>query len=425
MREMKDSGIEWIGNIPKNWSICPIGCEFQEVLDKNLFLREKKSLKFTFGNIVDKKDFNENIDDYVEKTIRNYTVVKPGDIVLNGLNLNFDFVTLRIGQVKSKGLITSAYTSFRIIDSTKLSSDFVTYLFKSYDSCKAFHNMGGGVRKILNFSELKKNYFIFPSLQEQRKIADFLDEKCSEIDALTADIQTQIETLEEYKKSVITEAVTKGLDPNVEMKDSGVEWCPKIPKHWNVINPKFLFSQRNERIRQGDKQLTSSQEHGIVFQDEYMALTGNRIVTVIKDHSILKHVEPNDFVISMRSFQGGLECSGKQGCISSAYVMLIPNKDMVVPSFYRWFFKSSKYINAIQSTSNLIRDGQAMRFANFVQVQLFTIPINEQHKIANFLDQKCSEIDLTISEKQQQLETLAEYKKSLIYEYVTGKKEVA
>lgn len=427
MREMKDSGVEWIGNIPKNWSICPIGCEFQEVLDKNLFLREKKSLKFTFGNIVDKKDFNENIDDYVEKTIRNYTVVKPGDIVLNGLNLNFDFVTLRIGQVKSKGLITSAYISFRIIDSTKLSSDFVTYLFKSYDSCKAFHNMGGGVRKILNFSELKKNYFIFPSLQEQQKITDFLDEKCAEIDALTSDIQTQIETLEEYKKSVITEAVTKGLDPNVEMKDSGVEWIGEIPKEWNIIKAKYIFSQRNERGNTKSLQLLSpTQKYGVIPQSMYEELTGMKAVKLNDktDYSLLKTIHSGDFCISLRSFQGGFEYSDYEGVVSPAYQIFYPTVS-IVNKYYKFIFKDQSFIEKMNSYTLSLRDGKNIAFDDFGNSYLPVPSLQEQQKIADFLDKKCSEIDLTISEKQQQLETLAEYKKSLIYEYVTGKKEVA
>ena len=421
MREMKDSGIEWIGNIPKNWSICPIGCEFQEVLDKNLFLREKKSLKFTFGNIVDKKDFNENIDDYVEKTIRNYTVVKPGDIVLNGLNLNFDFVTLRIGQVKSKGLITSAYTSFRIIDSTKLSSDFVTYLFKSYDSCKAFHNMGGGVRKILNFSELKKNYFIFPSLQEQQKIADFLDEKCAEIDALTSDIQTQIETLEEYKKSVITEAVTKGLDPNVEMKDSGVMWIGKMPIHWALKKAGYLFIEKFSPAKGNEQQLSLSQKDGLVK-------TENMQEKAMKSKSFdgWKVVHVNNLVLNrFKAHLGVFFRSNYEGMVSFHYGVYVTKINLNV-KYYEYLFHTHPYRDMYADFSNGITVGlQNLSNANFYKGKCLFPPIEEQNQIVHFLEKKCSEIDLTISEKQQQLETLAEYKKSLIYEYVTGKKEVA
>ena len=156
-----------------------------------------------------------------------------------------------------------------------------------------------------------------------------------------------------------------------------------------------------------------------------MELTGAKVVTVEKDFDILKHVEAGDFVISMRSFQGGLEYSAKTGSISSAYVMLIPNLDMVFPRFYRWLLKSSVYINALQSTSNMVRDGQAMRYSNFAQVKLYSVPLDEQKEIADYLDKKCTGIDQLIKQKEIFLAEIEAYKKSLIFEYVTGKKAVA
>ena len=125
------------------------------------------------------------------------------------------------------------------------------------------------------------------------------------------------------------------------MKDSGYPWMGEIPSHWRDINPKALFTQRKERAKEGERQLTASQQYGVLYQDEYMSLTGSRVVIVQKDFDILKHVEAGDFVISMRSFQGGIEYSPVSGSISSAYVMLIPNKELVYPPFYRWLLKSS------------------------------------------------------------------------------------
>ena len=152
MREMKDSGIEWIGNVPKIWSLKPIRALFDEVTEKNFLGTCSNALKFTYGSIVRKHNFDADADDYVASTILNYTVVEPGTIMLNGLNLNFDFVSQRIGLVKEKGVITSAYMAFKPNEKQLIDSEFATYLFKAYDGCKAFHNMGGGVRKILNFN---------------------------------------------------------------------------------------------------------------------------------------------------------------------------------------------------------------------------------------------------------------------------------
>lgn len=166
-------------------------------------------------------------------------------------------------------------------------------------------------------------------------------------------------------------------------------------------------------------QLTASQKYGVITQTEYMEKTGANIVTVQKDFDILKLVCAGDFVIHMRSFQGGLEYSEKTGSISSAYVMLIPHNTIREPRYYKWFFKSSNYIDALSSTSNLVRDGQAMRWANFIQLPIPFPPADEQQRIADFLDAKCAEIDALTADIQAQIDTLEQYKRSIITETVT------
>lgn len=204
-----------------------------------------------------------------------------------------------------------------------------------------------------------------------------------------------------------------------EMKDSGVKWIGVIPDDWQVDNPKYHFTQRKDRAPQGVVQLTASQKHGVITQTEYMERTGANIVTVQKDFDILKLVCAGDFVIHMRSFQGGLEYSEKTGSISSAYVMLIPGETICEPRYYKWFFKSSNYIDALSSTSNLVRDGQAMRWANFIQLPITFPPAAEQQRIADFLDAKCTEIDALVADIQSQIDTLEQYKRSVITETVT------
>ena len=204
-----------------------------------------------------------------------------------------------------------------------------------------------------------------------------------------------------------------------KMKDSGIEWIGEIPEGWRTINPKALFTQRKDRASKGERQLTSSQQYGILYQDEYMELTGSKIVTVEKDFDILKHVEAGDFVISMRSFQGGLEYSTKSGAISSAYVMLVPNLELVYPRFYRWLLKSSVYIDALQRTTSMVRDGQAMRYSNFAQVRLFTLPLDEQKSRADFLDLECSSIDKILFKTRSSIEEYKKLKQAVITQAVT------
>ena len=204
-----------------------------------------------------------------------------------------------------------------------------------------------------------------------------------------------------------------------KMKDSGIEWIGEIPEGWRTINPKALFTQRKDKAQKGERQLTSSQQYGILYQDDYMELTGSKVVTVEKDFDILKHVEAGDFVISMRSFQGGLEYSTKSGAISSAYVMLVPNLELVYPRFYRWLLKSSVYIDALQRTTNMVRDGQAMRYSNFAQVRLFTLPLDEQKSRADFLDLECSGIDKILFKTRSSIEEYKKLKQAVITQAVT------
>jgi type I restriction enzyme S subunit len=201
-------------------------------------------------------------------------------------------------------------------------------------------------------------------------------------------------------------------------KDSGVNWLDEIPAHWEVIRSKRLFQQRNERARKDDEQLTASQKFGVIFQEEFMELEGRRVTQVEFNRDILKHIEPNDFLISMRSFQGGIEFSRYRGCVSSAYVVLTPVKT-IVPEYYQYLLKSDGYIRALSSTSNLVRDGQALRFENFSLVDLIVIPREEQTAIAQFLDRKLPQIDQAIAQKERLIELLQERRQILIHNAVT------
>jgi type I restriction enzyme S subunit len=204
--------------------------------------------------------------------------------------------------------------------------------------------------------------------------------------------------------------------PNYKRTHS--EWLIFIPEHWDMGQSRRRFRLRNEPAKEGDEQLTASQKHGIIRQAEFIESEGRRVVEVIKGQEILKHVEPGDFVISMRSFQGGLEYSRVMGCISSAYVMLAPVKQ-VNPAFFTWLFKSQPYIQALQSTTNLVRDGQALRFSNFCQVDIPIVPGDEQLAIASFLDRETAKIDALIAEQQRLIELLQEKRQAVISHAVT------
>ena len=423
---MKNSGIEWVGDIPVEWECKPIRALFLENNNKNYFGKETKALQFKFGEIVPKQNFNANDDEYVAETILKYNIVDKGMIVINGLNLNFDFVTKRVGLVRDRGIITSAYMSVSVKDLQTVMPEYACYLLKSYDNCAAFHNMGGGVRKILNFDELKHNLFVLPPISEQKAIAEFLDKKCGEVDALIADIQQEIETLEQYKRSVITEAVTKGLDPSVPMKDSGIDWLGMQPSQWAHYKGKYIFEQRNERGNQIELQLLSpTQNYGVIPQTMYEELSGMNAVKLNErvNLNILKTIHKGDYCISLRSFQGGFEYSQYEGVVSPAYQVFYPTR-AICEEYYKYLFKEKSFIAVMNSYTLSLRDGKNIAFSDFGNTMIPYPPIEEQQQIAEFLDKKCKEIEEIIADKQSQIETLESYKKSLIYEYVTGKKEV-
>lgn len=421
MREMKDSGIAWVGQIPQDWNIKPIRADFEEVTAKNSNGKVKTALKFTYGSIVRKDNFDAEDDTYVAGTILNYTIVTPGTIMLNGLNLNFDFVSQRVGLVTEFGVITSAYIAFRP-NTDRIIPEFATYLFKAYDGCKAFHNMGGGVRKILNFSELKRQYVVYPQLTAQKHIVSHLDAKCAEIDALTADIQAQIDTLEQYKRSVITEAVTKGLNPDVEMKDSGIEWVGMIPAHWPVHPVYTYFGERKNKNRFGVEDNLLSLSYGRVIRKDINTSDGLlpesfNTYNIVEAGDII--IRPTDLQNDKRSLRTGLV--KEHGIITSAYIDLCPIKK-VDSRYFHFLLHAYDVMKVFYNMGNGVRQG--LNYSEFSRLMVFGPSYDEQVAIADHLDAKCAEIDDTIVQKQEQLSTLEAYKKSLIYEYVTGKKEV-
>lgn len=422
MREMKDSGIEWIGKIPKDWEVHPVYAYFEEGKTKNYRMQEQNLLSLSYGRII-RKDINTN-GGLLPASFNTYNVVEAGDIIIRPTDLQNDKRSLRTGLVKEQGIITSAYIDLRPKDN--VNSKYYHYLLHSYDVIKVFYNMGNGVRQGLNFSEFAKLLLLEPTTVEQQQIADYLDTQCSEIDATAEDIQKEISLLEDYKKSVITEAVTKGLNPDAEMKDSGIEWIGEVPKHWGTIRIGNAFSIRNERnyLPMEQVQLLSLYSGKGVFPtgEEGTTNRGNHAQTVA-DYKIVKK---NDIIVNIiLAWMGSLGISNYNGVVSPAYDVYIPNEEKVVPHYYHYVFRTSGIANECYRYGRGIMMMRWRTYSSeFKRIHVPFPPLAEQQQIADYLDTKCSEIDAIIADKKRQRDILAEYKKSLIYEYVTGKKEV-
>ena len=412
MREMKDSGIEWIGEIPKDWTVKRLKYCVQCLDGRRIPIdaSQRKPGPYPYwgaGKIMDYIDdyiFDERLILLGEDGAPFFDPIRPVSHILN----EKAWINNHIHVLKPNNDICDTY-----IVNCLNSVDYHDYIY-------------GAILNKLTQGNMNNITIPFPASQEQQQIADFLDTKCSEIDATAEDIQKEISLLEDYKKSVIIEAVTKGLNPDAEMKDSGIEWIGEIPKHWVTIRIGNVFSLRNERnyLPMEQVQLLSLYSGKGVFPtgEEGTTNSGNHAQTVA-DYKIVKK---NDIVVNIiLAWMGSLGISNYNGVVSPAYDVYIPNEEKVVPHYYHYVFRTSGIANECYRYGRGIMMMRWRTYSSeFKRIHVPFPPLEEQQQIANYLDSKCSEIDTLIADKQRQLDILAEYKKSLIYEYVTGKKEV-
>lgn len=430
IRSMKDSKIEWIGEIPESWDVVAIQRNFDEIKEINENMQCVIPLQYKYGKIIRKQENNCS----EQKSIyTKYLLVKANDIMINGLNLSFDFITQRVARVEEDGIITSTYIALR--PKATVDSRYATFLFKSYDGCKALHSMGRGLRSILSFNEFKKYNMPYPPLAEQKKIADFLDGKCVEIDELVQTEEKMIEELKAYKQSVITEAVTKGLDPTAPMKDSGIEWIGEIPESWEVLSLKRLFSAR--RGGAWGEDATNNEGDIICLRvadfnyDELCIKEGDKTIRNYSPQTIKNlRLKSNDLLIEK---SGGGEktpvgrCilpTGYEGCLYANFIDRLTIKTNCYNK-YIVYLMSVAYLNRINTPHIKQTTGiQNLDMEGYLSEDVAIPSLDEQKQIADYLDEKCAKIDEMIAIRNEQIDQLKEYKKSLIYEYVTGKKEV-
>ncbi len=349
-----------------------------------------------------------------------YNCFENGDLLIAKVTPCFENGNIAIADNLPNGVGFGSSELFVI--RTQLNAKLLFYIFQSnLFRNAAMQSMTGtaGLKRVS--SDAIRNFRIKRfSEKKELSIVKFLDCKTESLETLISDKEKLIQLLEEKRTAIISSAVTKGIDSTTEMQDSGTEWLGYIPSHWRVVPAKALFVQSKETRHETDVQLTASQKYGIISQEDYMQKQSYKIVLADKGLENWKHVEPNDFIISLRSFQGGLEISYIPGCITWHYIVLKP-KAGVEPEYFKWLFKSPRYVQALQRTANFIRDGQDLRFSNFVQVPLPLIPMDEQKEIAEYLNKETARIDSIIADITEQIEKLKEYRQSVISEVVTGK----
>lgn len=415
----KNSGIPWNRLTPSHWKVLRGKFIFNNPKVLNSNYQSDNVLSLTLKGVI-----NNDVDNpvgLVPKDYASYQLFHKNDLVFKLIDLE-NFQTSRVGIVHEDGIMSPAYIRL----SLKSQCHNVRFFYYQYYDLylrRIYNNLGAGVRSTMSASDLLNISVVIPPREEQDQIVRYLDWKINVISKFIKAKIKQIKRLKELRNSIINEAVTKGINPDVKLKPSGIKWISQIPETWNVVPAKALFVESSENTHAGDEQLTASQKYGMISQKEYMMRENRRIVLANNNLDKWKHVEPGNFIISLRSFQGGLELSKISGCVTWHYVVLIP-QNKVSPPFFKWFFKSSSYINALQGTSDFIRDGQDLRYSNFVKVELFEIPLEEQEEIALYLDKESEKIDALIGKIEQEINLVTELRTKIISDVVRGKVDV-
>ena len=426
MREMKNSGTEWLSDIPHDWTLSNIGSLYT-MRNVKVSDRDYPPLSVTMKGVVPQLETAAKTDAHDDRKL-----VRKGDFAINSRSDRRG----SCGIADRDGSVSLINTI--LAPRTKMNPDYYNWLFHSTSFADEFYRWGHGIVDDLwttRWQEMKKIDVPVPSYEEQAQIASTLETECTKVDALIANQEAQIVKLKAYKQSIITEVVTKGLDPNVPMKDSGVEWIEKIPEGWNAVPLKTLFDfgkglpiTKENLVEEGIPVISYGQIHakwnsGVTIHEELKRFVNKEYLET--NPSCL--VKKGDFIIADTS-------EDREGCGNAAYVdtddtifagyhtvILISKKPNVDNKYLAYLFLTDAWRSQLRKRVSGIKVFSVSR--KFLSETSVLIPDNAS-KMVELLDEKCSHIDKLISIKQQKIERLNQYKKSIIYEYVTGKKEV-
>lgn len=412
------SEIPWNSDYPAHWKCDKAKRFFSSPKEINRGNVEDNVLSLTLRGVIKnskEKPIGLSPDDY-----STYQIFRPNDLVFKLIDLN-NISTSRVGIVPETGIMSSAYIRF----SPKCDMNIKYFYYQYFDWYKrnVFNGLGAGVRQTLSSGDLGVLSILVPPREEQDQIVRYLDWQVSRINQLIAAKKKEISVIKEQKEAVINDAVTHGIKKDRPLKDSQMNWLPQIPVEWDTIPAKALFENVSELRHEDDEMLAATQKYGIIAQKKYMEIEGRRIVLATDNLDKWLHVEPGEFIISLRSFQGGLEFCDISGCVTWHYVVLRPRREIYEP-YYKWFFKCASYVGALQRTSDFIRDGQDLRYSNFAKVRLMVVPMEEQKAIAEHLNTIVPKFDSAIESIEKEIKILQEYSDRIISDVVTGQIDV-
>ncbi|MGI6634147.1 MAG: restriction endonuclease subunit S [Christensenellales bacterium] len=427
MREMKDSNIQWLMEIPSNWELKKIKYTLQERIEKNNPVRTSDILSLTAKQGVIPYDEKEGGGNKPKEDVSAYRLAYPGDIVMNSMNI----LSGSVGLSRYFGCVSPVYYMLRPRNH-EYDVRYFNYIFQTTVFQKSLFGLGNGIlikessngklntiRMRIPMDKFGSLHIPVATVHEQKMISDFLDVKCYEIDNLVADIQSQIDTLEQYKRSVITETVTKGLNPDAEMKNSGVKWIGPMPATWDCIRGKYILTYVQKPIREDDGVVTC-------FRDGEVTLRTNRRedgFTMADKEIGYQGIDVGDLVVhGMDGFAGSIGISDSRGKASPVLNVLDTKQNK---RYIMYYLRSMAYSDVFLALATGIRVRSCDLRWNKLSELLYPVPsLKEQQEIVEYIDSVIEKTNAVIADKRQQLAILDEYKKSLIYEYVTGKKEV-
>nr|WP_299205780.1 restriction endonuclease subunit S [uncultured Brumimicrobium sp.] len=423
----KNSGVEWLGEIPEHWQVKPGFTILFESKEKNTGFKENTVLSLSYGNVIIKP--KEKLTGLVPESFETYQLVEPGDIIIRPTDLQNDKTSLRTGLAKDKGIITSAYINLRIFKG--YSNKYFHYYLHTIDINKVIYGLGSGLRQNISFEDFKRFPFPFPPLPEQTAIAQFLDDKTTKIDEAIAIKQQQIALLKERKQILIHKAVTRGLNDKVALKDSGVEWIGEIPEHWEVSK---LFGLAD--FVRGNTPFSKDE---LLNKGSYVALQYGKTYKVdkidenysfyINDEFYKESQIVNDGDTILISTSETIEDLGHSAFYSRNDLGLLGGEQIMLHPYQEKL--NGHYLYFLSKTFSK----QLRKFATGIKVFRFNIndlktiyislpPLSEQREIANYIETASAKIDTAIGLKEQEIEKLQEYKSSLINSVVTGKVKV-
>lgn len=422
----KDAGVSWLGKIPAHWQVQPGFSVFRPKQQKNTGMVETVVLSLSYGRIIVKPE--EKLHGLVPTSFETYQIIEPGDIVIRPTDLQNDKTSLRVGLVRDRGIITSAYLCLRVAG--PIIPEYGYLLLHTYDLKKIFYGMGSGLRQNLDFTDLKRMPVIVPPHEEQERIVAFLDNLDRHVNRFIRDKRRLIALLNEQKQAIIRRVVTRGLDPTILLKPSGVEWLGEVPAHWKIVKLGHRF-----RCTSG---LTPSRGSSSYFGGEIpWVRTGeltNSDIKKTQEHITREAVEiysmnllPKDTLLIAMYGQG--QTRGRTGLLkieattNQACLAILPNYQVAYPKYVQYWFISQyshlRYISESRNATQPNLNGQMIK-----NQRLLLPPVDEQVRLVEDIEEKTQQVDTAITRCQREIELIREYRVRLITDVVTGKLDV-